>query len=93
MKHTKQSFRHESLQDAKSIQSILKAITKGLAKGSVVLNDDEGEIILEPKGLLNLKVSARREELSDRLDIRISWQTDEKEIQKKPLEVTTAGSK
>lgn len=87
MTQSKQTFRHESLQDSKSIQSILKSITKGIAKGTIVLSDDEGEIVMEPGGLLNLKVTARREELSDRLDIRISWQTEEKEVQKKPLKV------
>ena len=32
MRQSKKSFRHESLQDAKTIQDILKSVTKGLAK-------------------------------------------------------------
>ncbi|MCG8312384.1 MAG: amphi-Trp domain-containing protein [Pseudomonadales bacterium] len=87
MRPTKNGFRHESLQDSKSIQNILKAITKGIAKGTLTFDDDDGEIVLEPEGLLNLKVTARKEDAHNRLDIRISWQTEEKEVKQKPLNV------
>ncbi|MCG8671778.1 MAG: amphi-Trp domain-containing protein [Pseudomonadales bacterium] len=88
MADSKQNFRHESLQDAKSIQDILKSITKGIASGSITLSDEDGEIVLEPKGLLNLMVKARHDDQRDRIDIRISWQTEEKEVEQKPLKVT-----
>ena len=88
MADSKQNFRHESLQDAKSIQDILKSITKGIASGSIMLSDEDGEIVLEPKGLLSLMVKARHDDQRDRIDIRISWQTEEKEVEQKPLKVT-----
>ncbi|RLT95060.1 amphi-Trp domain-containing protein [Ketobacter sp.] len=87
MAQIKNSFKHESLQDQKSIQDILKAVTKGIAKGELVFSDDEGEIVLQPEGLLALKVSARQEDGQNRLDIRIRWQSEEQEIQRKPLAV------
>ncbi|MEE2730360.1 MAG: amphi-Trp domain-containing protein [Pseudomonadota bacterium] len=87
MAQIKNSFKHESLQDQKSIQDILKAVTKGIAKGELVFSDDEGEIVLQPEGLLALKVSARQEDGQNRLDIRIRWQSEEREIQRKPLAV------
>ena len=37
MKQGKKSFRHESIQDTKSIQAILKAVTQGLGKGKLNL--------------------------------------------------------
>lgn len=87
MSQTKNTFTHESLQDRKSIQEILAAITKGIAKGELALSDDDGEILLQPDGLLMLKVSARQEDNQNRLDIRIRWQSEEQEVKKKTLRV------
>ena len=83
----KNSFRHESLQDAKSIAELLKAITKGVGKGKLTFSDEDGEIVLEPEGLLNLKVSADQEEMRHRLNIRITWHPQEKTKSKKRLSV------
>ncbi|RAR61460.1 amphi-Trp domain-containing protein [Onishia taeanensis] len=82
----KTTFRHESLQSIKGLQEILKSITKGLAKGVLSFSDEEGEIHLTPKGLLNLKVTVRKEDSHHRLDIRISWQ-DARPQSKKQLQV------
>jgi amphi-Trp domain-containing protein len=83
----KNSFRHESLQDAKTIAELLKAITKGIGKGKLTFSDEDGEIVLEPDGLLNLKVSADQEEMRHRLNIRITWHPQEKVKGKKRLSV------
>ncbi|SMF39780.1 amphi-Trp domain-containing protein [Alteromonadaceae bacterium Bs31] len=87
MQQNKNLFTHESLQDAQSIQDILKAVTKGLAKGKLNFSDEDGEVVLKPEGLLNLKVTARRENANNRLDLRISWRDEEKLIEKKNLRV------
>jgi amphi-Trp domain-containing protein len=71
------NFKHESLQDPESIQDILKSIAKALAKGELTFSDQDGEIILEPNGLLDLKVTAKKQDTEQRLDIRISWKTDD----------------
>ena len=87
MRQNKNSFRHESLQDTKTIQEILKSINKGIAKGKLTFSDEDGEIVMEPEGLLNLKVTADKDETRHRLNIRITWQSEEKVKQKKPLSV------
>ncbi len=89
MRHNKNSFRHESLQDAKTIQGILKSLTKGIAKGRLTFSDDDGEIVMQPEGLLNLKVTASQDETRNRVNIRITWQTEERVKQTKPLTVKT----
>lgn len=89
MRQSKNSFRHESLQDAKTIQDILKSLTKGIAKGKLTFRDDGGEIVMQPDGLLNLKVTASQDETRNRVNIRITWQTEEKVKQTKPLSVKT----
>lgn len=85
MRRNKESFKHESLHDAKSIQDILKAITKGIAKGRLTFSDEDGEILMEPEGLLNLKISASQDEMQNRVNIRITWQSDDKGKVKKAL--------
>ena len=53
MRQSKNSFRHESLQDAETIQDILKSLSKGIAKGKLSFSDEDGEIVMEPEGLLD----------------------------------------
>lgn len=83
MAQSKNSFRHESLQDLQSIQRILKAITKGIGKGRLVFSDEDGELKMEPDGLLNLKVTGESNDSRNRLTIRITWQAEEKAKSKK----------
>jgi len=89
MRQGKKSFRHESLQDAASIQEILTAISDGLAKGKVSFSDADDKIVMRPEGLLHMKVTASQEEDRDRISIRVSWQVEEKQVKKKkPLRVS-----
>ena len=83
----KNHFRHESLQDSKSIQSMLKSIAKAIAKGELKFSDQEGEIIMTPQGLLNLKITASQQDAEQKLDLRISWKTQEKAVKKAELTV------
>lgn len=89
----KYSFRHLSLQDRKSVQSILKAITKGIAKGTLEFSDEDGAITLHPEGLLNLKVTARKEGTQDRLDIQVSWHSADQTPEDKKLLVGSGDNK
>jgi amphi-Trp domain-containing protein len=81
----KNSFRHESLQDRETIEKLLKSITRGLGKGEMSFSDDEGEIALHPDGLLNLKVTASKEEGRERFTLRVTWQVEEKQTKGKRL--------
>ncbi|MCU7924481.1 MAG: amphi-Trp domain-containing protein [Candidatus Thiodiazotropha sp. (ex Dulcina madagascariensis)] len=82
MRQGKKNFRHESLQDRASIQAILKAITQGVANGKLTLSDDDDEMVMQPDGLLQLKVSAAQDAERHRINLRITWQVEE-EKQKK----------
>ncbi len=77
MQDEKKNFRHESLQDADSIQDILKALAKGFAKGKLRFSDEEGKIVMDPDGLLNLKLTASKDEGRHRVTIRVTWQVTE----------------
>jgi len=89
MKQGKKSFRHESLQDARSIRGILKALLDGIDKGRISFSDEDDEILMEPKGLLHLKLRATQDEHRHRINIRVSWQIEEDAGKaKKTLSVT-----
>ena len=82
------SFRHESLQGTDSIRDLLAAITDGIEKGKLSFSDGDGEILMEPKGLLRLKLTAARQDDLNRVNIRISWQSENRPKKKaKPLTV------
>jgi len=83
MRSRKRSFRHQSLQDEKSIQDILKSITNGIARGKITFSDEDEKIVMRPEGLLDLKVTAAQEENRSRFNIRISWQVDDDGDKKK----------
>ena len=88
MRSRKRSFRHQSLQDEKSIQGILQAITSGIARGKITFSDEDEKIVMRPEGLLELKVTATQEDNRNRFNIRISWQVDDsREKKKKSLSV------
>jgi len=91
MPHDNDTFRHESLQDRKTIRKLLESITDGLEKGTLNFSDGSGEIQMQPEGLLHLKLSAAKEEGRNRLSIRMTWhdQTDAKQS-KKSLKVNTS---
>ncbi len=83
MRRGKRSFRHQSLQDKKSIRDILEAITSGVAKGKISFSDEDDKIVMRPEGLLDLKITATQEENRNRFNIRISWQVEEKTVNRK----------
>jgi amphi-Trp domain-containing protein len=92
MRQSKNSFRHESLQDGKTIQDILKSLSKGIAKGKLSFSDEDGEIVMQPEGLLNLKITASEDEGRHRVNIRITWQAEETVKRTKPLRVNAGGN-
>jgi amphi-Trp domain-containing protein len=87
MKRGKLSFRHESLQDSKTIKDILKSLTDGLASGKLSFSDADDSIELRPKGLMNLKITASQEDNLNKVNIRITWQSEIKDKENKSLKV------
>jgi len=83
--HTR--FRHESLQDAETIKDFLKSIANAFGKGKLVLEDEDGQLAMEPEGLLHLKVTGSQEDDRNRLNIRVTWQNETDIPVKKKIKV------
>jgi amphi-Trp domain-containing protein len=81
----KNRFRHESLQDKDSIQDILNALAKGIAKGELSFSDEDSKLVMHPKDLLNLKLTASENEAHKRIDLRISWFSEDEPLKKTKL--------
>ena len=70
---SKEKFTFESLQDTETIRDFLAALIEGFEKGRIVLESDDDEIVLTPKGLLSFTVKARKKEDRYKLSVKVSW--------------------
>ncbi|NVB42457.1 amphi-Trp domain-containing protein [Pseudenhygromyxa sp. WMMC2535] len=66
-------FRHESVQDQQSIVKYLRAITAGIERGHIQLGAADQLFDLEPSGLLELQVRAKRKGGRVKLAIKLGW--------------------
>lgn len=85
---SKTEFKHEALLDTADIQDVLKALSKGLGKGKLEFNDEkDGELTLQPRGLLHMKVSASEEEGRQQFEIKVRWEKRPKALSKTPPKI------
>ncbi len=87
MSSVQKSFSHNSLQDADSIGDLLDAITDGLRSGKLQLSDDDGSMVLRPRGLLELKVDAKEDGSINSLNLRIRWNDASRKVDRKTLKI------
>lgn len=87
MSAIQKSFRHNSMQDADSIVELLESITEGLGKGKLQLSDDESEILLRPRGLLELMVEAKEDGGINTLNLRLRWNDASRKVDRKTLKI------
>ncbi|NIZ13661.1 amphi-Trp domain-containing protein [Phaeobacter sp. HF9A] len=76
-------FRHDSLQDRKTVKTLIDAISKGLAKGELTLSDEDGDIVLNPEGLMTLRIRAERNDGQCKVDFRVSWTERDDDLREK----------
>jgi amphi-Trp domain-containing protein len=68
-----EEFKHESLQDCASIVRYLKALIEGLESGRLEFGTDDQELSLEPRGLLELEVRAKRKGGRSKVALKLGW--------------------
>jgi amphi-Trp domain-containing protein len=73
MKDESNRFRHESLQDSRAIARYLTALADGIEKGTLQFRDQQGELTLEPNGMIRFAVNADRKSERNQLSIKLSW--------------------
>lgn len=70
-------FRHESVQDRRSIVQYLRALTAGIEKGHIQLGMHDQELDLEPSGLLEFQIRAKRKGGRVKLALKMAWREDD----------------
>lgn len=73
-------FEFDSMQDPKSIQQFLTALTEGFARERIVLRSEAEEIVLVPGPLLGFSVKAKRKGGENKISIKMVWKDSRKEI-------------
>lgn len=73
MADKQREFEHESLQDRNAIARYLEAITEGFRNGSLSLSSQDGEILLEPAGLIDLSIKATQAKGRMELTLQAKW--------------------
>jgi len=73
-------FNHESLQDRSSIVQYLRALTAGIESGRIELSTAAQTLVLEPEGMLDLQIRARRKAGRIKLSVKIGWREGESEV-------------
>ena len=88
MKDKSNQFRHESLQDSHAIVKYLHALAEGVEKGTLQFRDEQGEIVLEPGGMIRFGLEAQKKSDRYALSLKMSWkQRSEKKRDPGPLRI------
>jgi amphi-Trp domain-containing protein len=84
---TDDEFRHESVQDRQSIVKYLHALTAGIENGHLELGTAEHMLALDPDGLLELEVRAKRKGGRVSLAIKLLWREHDDEQTSDALQI------
>lgn len=69
-------FEHESLQDRESLVNYLKALTKAIEKGEIILSDDEITQIIQTESMATMMIKARKTKKQQQLKLQFCWAND-----------------
>mgnify|MGYP005988757767 CR=1 FL=1 len=68
-----QRFTHESLQDAKTVKTLLNALSKGLSKGEMTLSDEDQTLVLQTADLMTVRIRGERVDGHCTVSLRVTW--------------------
>ncbi|KXF81869.1 amphi-Trp domain-containing protein [Enterovibrio coralii] len=74
MQSGKKKFRHESLQDNNMLADMLRSVADGLKSGELTFSDENGDIIMQPDGLMHFKLRAQKKNGHNQFAFEVSWQ-------------------
>lgn len=80
-------FRHESLQDRKSVKKLLKAVLNGVENGEITLEDDKGSMTMSLSEMLQLRLTASRDSGENRVTLRMTWQDEDSKPEVKDVSI------
>lgn len=75
----KKEFDHESLQDRESLAQYLQIVTQGFQDGRLAVSSRNGDMALEPRGLIRFELRATQRPDRGRLTLRFTWKPSKDE--------------
>lgn len=90
MNRPKREFEYESAQDRESIVKYLRALAEGFERGVLSFSDKNGDVKLEPRGLINFEVRASKKSERTRVTLSFRWRhvSESDEAEAGPLLIT-----
>lgn len=88
MSSSSNRFKHESLEDSKSIVKYLQALQEGFEKEALLFASDNRRLVVNPSGLINMEVEAKRKGDDIKLTLHFRWSEDDsRDTKKQPLNI------
>lgn len=66
-------FEHESLQDKASVIAYLNALSEGIAKGEILISDDDDTQLIHPQNLALMSIRAKKSKNEQSLRLKLEW--------------------
>lgn len=82
---SQKEFKHESIQDVKSITKYLDELSKGIANNELLFSNSEEQVVLSPNGLIDFELRVKTKNDKTKLEIRLSWSEKESKLQSDSL--------
>ena len=74
-------FKHESVQDVKSVKEYLHELKECFEKGEIIFKDNNEDIVLKPQGMIQFDLRAKKKDGKNKLYIKLSWKDNESFIE------------
>ncbi len=70
---SEKNFDFESLGDPADVAASLRRIAEGMEKGRLILEGEEGELLLQPGSLIKVAIKAKHAPDKGKVKIKLSW--------------------
>jgi len=72
-------FEHESLQDKDSVINYLKALTRGIEKGEILISDEDETLLMSPNNLTLMTIKASKSKKEQSLRLKLKWKSQKED--------------
>ncbi|MBF0529393.1 MAG: amphi-Trp domain-containing protein [Deltaproteobacteria bacterium] len=68
-----ESFKHESMENPKSIMKFLNSLSEGFEKGTLLFATDGNSLLVHPDSLIQFEIKAKKKDGNFKLNLKICW--------------------
>jgi len=83
-------FKYKSVQDCQTILKYLAELGAGFSSGKIEFRNEDDEISLHPKGILNVEIKASNKDGKGKITLKMTWKEKNlKYLDQAPLIIET----